>query len=552
MKKSLKRVLPTILSPVSLSDTPETYSAVQYDSQGCLLIMGDSNQVIDVAEQLKDCLHVVVLVRNSAVPDALPEDLHCLQGELSGLSGYLGHFEVNIKGKQGNLNLGLLCPENKGCFDLILDLSNPGYLQMEVLPLGYYAPGDNPNALQRALTELPHLIGSFYKQKFFNYYASKCAHGRNGISGCHRCMDVCPTEAIGSSGNRITINPYLCQGCGTCALVCPSGAVTYRHAPHENLMDYLRSSLREQLDAGHTKPCVLFYHDQLSGTLVDKARCFLPARVIRVALNGFAAVGMEIWLATFAYGAAEIVLLVSENLSTRTLHALRRQLDNTERLLAGMGYPAQCLRLIEFSDERDLKEIFENDYCLPSRGAANFATFNDKRNTFKKALDYLLSLAPAPHISVQLNSDAPVGEVIVDRDACTLCMSCVKVCPSKALKRCGKDASPQLGFVEGLCLQCGICAAACPEDAIGLAPRFVFNPEIRETLRILNESPAFYCIACGKPFSTKAIIDLMSERLKDNPFFQGDGSKKLQMCPECRAQYNIVEQFERLASAQKE
>ncbi|MCP6275009.1 4Fe-4S binding protein, partial [Klebsiella pneumoniae] len=64
---------------------------------------------------------------------------------------------------------------------------------------------------------------------------------------------------------------------------------------------------------------------------------------------------------------------------------------------------------------------------------------------------------------------APYGAVLVDREACTLCMSCAGLCPTGALL--DNPDSPELSFREEACIQCGLCANVCPEDAIRLEPR---------------------------------------------------------------------------------
>ena len=45
------------------------------------------------------------------------------------------------------------------------------------------------------------------------------------------------------------------------------------------------------------------------------------------------------------------------------------------------------------------------------------------------------------------------------------------------------DAAPQLRFVEKNCVQCGLCANTCPEDAITLAPRMSFADTWNKAVR---------------------------------------------------------------------
>ncbi|GIR94339.1 MAG: hypothetical protein CM15mP95_3590 [Alphaproteobacteria bacterium] len=65
---------------------------------------------------------------------------------------------------------------------------------------------------------------------------------------------------------------------------------------------------------------------------------------------------------------------------------------------------------------------------------------------------------------IALPDGAPYGRVNIDTDNCTICLSCVGACPAGALQ--DNPDAPQLLFREDACLQCGICAATCPEKLL--------------------------------------------------------------------------------------
>ena len=111
-------------------------------------------------------------------------------------------------------------------------------------------------------------------------------------------------------------------------------------------------------------------------------------------------------------------------------------------------------------------------------------------------------------------------------------MSCVSVCPVGALVD-GVD-KPQLNFIEDLCVQCGMCETACPENVISLAPRYLFDREQARQKRLLHEEAVFHCISCQKPFATQKMIDTITAKLKDHPMFQSGALEHLKMCEDCR------------------
>jgi len=164
--------------------------------------------------------------------------------------------------------------------------------------------------------------------------------------------------------------------------------------------------------------------------------------------------------------------------------------------------------------------------------AATFAGIDDKRRMIGFALDHLHKNSPKAVDVLSLNSTAAFGEIEVNTQACTLCHSCVSVCPVGAVLD-GVD-QPQLNFIEDLCVQCGLCETACPEDAIDLIPRYLFDREQARKVRVLHEEAIFNCISCDKPFATKKMIDTMTEKLKGHAMFQGEALERLKMCEDCR------------------
>jgi ferredoxin len=111
-------------------------------------------------------------------------------------------------------------------------------------------------------------------------------------------------------------------------------------------------------------------------------------------------------------------------------------------------------------------------------------------------------------------------------------MACVGACPESALMD-GVD-QPLLKFLERNCVQCGLCEATCPEDAIRLSPRLLLTPAVREA-RVLNETQPFHCVRCAKPFGTRNMVEAMLGRLAGHSMFTGEGAlRRLQMCADCR------------------
>lgn len=486
----------------------EPAGIVAYQSAGRLLVVGTDDAIGQITAALGGHANISTTGRVTGNGSETPR-----------LTGYLGHFE---------LHAGTAGPQ---LFDLVLDLGSPPLLQSELLPPGYFAPGADRDALQAALDEIPGLTGEFEKPQYYYYDASICAHGRSGITACTRCLETCPTDAIRSLGERIEVNPNLCQGAGSCATACPTGAISYGYPRLADTLQRMRVLLQAYHAAGGTDAVVLF-HDAAAGRAAVMAMAAqLPERVIPVAVEESGSVGMDTWLATLAYGAAAIALLATPGMPASVLREVTHQRNVASDILTGMGYPAATVRLCQ-AGAADLVDRLATLPAADGRAPATFAALDEKRTVIRLALEHLYAQAKAPRPLVNLPAGAPFGEVQVDSKRCTLCMACVSQCPAAALE--AGNESPQLVFIEANCVQCGLCCRTCPEDAIAASPRYLYDSQQRNTRRVLCEEEPFLCIRCGKPFATRKVIEKITGKMQHHPMFQGAALERLKMCEDCR------------------
>lgn len=518
------------------SGTRTPTSLIAYRSRDRLLVMGPEPYALEQAQSLSERMDCTVLAlgphggATAASADLQTQQgVRVVHGDLVGVAGHLGQFTVSVSVAGKEVDLAQLLGGSGEHFDLVLDLARPPSIRRELLPPGYYAPDRDRDALYRALAEIPEMVGEFERPKYFDYDPEICAHGERGLTGCTRCIDVCPSGALSSAGERISIDSYLCHGVGSCATACPTGAIRYAFPKPGEVLEQIRLLLSTYHSSSGAHPLLLF-HDTGQAQL-PRIAADMPEWVIPVEIEEVGSVGMEIWLGSLAYGAAGIGLLTTESTSVSVREELEKQVGYASDILQGLGYRAQLIRLMAGEDAEVLSTL-----SLPVEDLgiehARFAVFDEKRTMLQMALDHLYAQTSSPQSLVSLAAGAPFGEIQVDTKACTLCMACVSVCPASALSA-GAEA-PQLSFIEWNCVQCGLCETACPEDAISLAARMVLEPDARRKSRVLNEEPPFFCIVCGTPFATRSLVDTMTERLKGHHMFQDDALKRIQMCGDCR------------------
>jgi len=504
---------------------PDPLDTVGYKSAGHTLVIGTRADALPWAERLAAALPVTVLLLDDDGGDRTLRLYPVFAARALVVTGWLGAFDATWQSPG-------TAPEHAR-FDLVLDLGAAPQIATHQRPHGYYAPGLDPAARQAAVDALVEMVGEFEKPKYFAYKERLCAHGRNRRSGCNACVEICSAGAIAGAGDLIAVNPYLCAGCGACTTVCPTGALGYAYPSAAHTGMRIKAALHAYAQAGGRDP-VLLVHGADGAALLEAVAQLpgsLPGRVLPLSVHHTASTGIDIWLAALAWGAAGVTVLMTDAEAPQYAAALDEQMTIAQTIMTGLGYAGAHVQLLRATGPDDLAPALQHAPRgeLPAR-RAGFNVAADKRNTLDYALEHLLREAPQQVDEIVLPAGSPFGALDVDAGKCSLCMACVGACPASALQD-GQNA-PQLRFIEKNCVQCGLCADTCPEDAIRLVPRLSFR-DTRKQPVVLTETQPFHCIRCNKPFGTLRMVESMLARLAGHPAFAGH-LDRMRMCGDCR------------------
>jgi len=507
-------------------------------SEGRCLILGPAEITLPVAAELADVLSVTVLL-DAAQSAPTDRRFDVVAGRLKSAAGTLGNFSLKIDALQqlipGGRGEFQMSPPRDGAktdCDIILDLTGATTLFPAPQKRDGYLRADprSPAAVADSVFKAAQMVGTFEKPFYLKMENHLCAHSRAQINGCSKCINICPTGAIIADGDYVSIDPAVCGGCGSCVALCPSGAITYDAPTTEFTFKHIETLASSYLAAGQDTPRLLVHDGEYGSEMISLAARFgrgLPHDVIPMEVSTLSGFGHAEMLAALACGFADVSILLAPKTERDTL--------GHEQALAQAISGNECIRLLDLAEPDALSDALYTD-ASKSLVANPVLPLGSRRQIARLAASALNPDATAP---IPLPTGAPYGGVILDTDACTLCLSCASLCPTGALA--DNPDKPQLRFQQDACLQCGLCTRVCPENAITLQPQFDLSDQSL-TQVVINEEDPFECISCGKPFGVKSTIMKITEKLagKHPLFATSEAGKLIQMCDTCRieAQYH--------------
>ena len=508
----------------------------------------DQNELEEVksfCEKLANHLGVTLLLSNYE-PQEFEKfvDYQLCKGEINKLDGYFSNFTVLINkfaefhpSSKATISFSDESDDVETSCDVIIDFTNQKLINSDHKRDGYFRVNiKNSREILDIYSKTINMIGEFEKPLYVKFDENLCAHSKNEIQGCTNCLDICPANAIKSDGDVVNVDPGICGGCGFCGSVCPSGAIQTDYPPLDFIINSAKKNHENFVKAGGKNPEIILHDSDYGNKMISiLARHYdgLPSNLIPYELHSTGRIGHDLIISLICLGYEKIYVLIDPKLAEEHIH-LPNQLDLAKSMLKGIKKTSKS-DFVAILDNIDPEEISNLIYKNRNGLKLNNSQFNPlgkPRGIVRVAMQGLYKENNEDKKIIDLPKGSPYGSLNVDKDKCTICLSCVSACPANALQ--DSPDLPQLSFREDACLQCGICVSTCPEKAITLKPQYNLNDETMAAKVIVEDKP-FDCISCGKTFGSTKSIEKIVEKLSNHSMFQSQKKTEiLKMCEDCR------------------
>ncbi len=376
---------------------------------------------------------------------------------------------------------------------------------------GTYDP--NIIGLEKTIKTVKTNQGTYKYKNFIKYDSSICQYHERNTEICGKCAEVCPTVAILKidETKHLDFSHVDCHGCGGCISVCPSGALDYSQMP--------RVAFKEVTD---------FYKDSVALIIprkmeLDSLHVELPKGVLPLATEGEKYLH-EAHMMSLLQTSGNPIVFYTDFISKGTGDVIRIINEIFEK-----KYGKQAI--FTCKNEEELKSALSN--IIPIKECV-YGINEDglsKREVFSARLSHLVGEDDLG--VVKTGEHVHYGNININTDACTLCLSCVGACNVRALTAHPEDNT--LRFNPSICTNCTYCEVVCPEtncltvikDEINLNPDY-FKQNVKATDEIFN------CVECGVGFATHKSVEKIANVMK--PIFGDDELrvKTLYCCADCK------------------
>lgn len=311
--------------------------------------------------------------------------------------------------------------------------------------------------------------------------------------GCRACVVECPQEAYRWSLGHIKFDRDACVTCGRCVTACPTGAVS-----NPSITGQVLSHQIAAMVGGTTS-------DPLGIAFVCRQRTRHVATAgwaeVAVPCTGMVPATWPVAALMFGAAAAAVIPCSASGCALGNDQRVAASVTLAQRLLTAAGLDPAAVMDEPGPLTTPLEPILLED-PFGVHGPTEVALA-------------LQTMVTSGQVISEAGSMAFRGVVTIDRDACTVCLTCTESCPTGALGSNASTGALAVEFDGSICTGCTQCVTACPEFERGAirVDRCIDTSALRAGRRKLAESTTTECELCGAPIAPAAMLDRISQLL---------------------------------------
>lgn len=358
--------------------------------------------------------------------------------------------------------------------------------------------------------------------------------------GCRLCLAACPEGALRVGPASVTVSRDACTACGACVPTCPSQAITW---PGFGLAD-LDAQLAVLLERrrGSLAPRLLLL--ACTGSAAESLQLLgdlgtVPLDAVVLSVPCASLISPALLLRAFERGAQGVAVVACAGVCPhghdRT--RIRQTVSFVTTVLATLSIGGQRLAFIEGPMDGSGAERFsrrEEDATacpaiqMPAQGQAP----GGGQDLSLPAILSRLAAAFRPSPPTIAGEDVPFGQVRVTGPmACTLCGVCAQACPTQALGLAHNPIGETLTFRHARCVACGTCVEQCPEKVLHLDRTLDFG-RLGGPGEVLARTRVIRCRLCQQVIASASMLARVQQTLRSLP--SGALWDPSELCASCR------------------
>lgn len=365
------------------------------------------------------------------------------------------------------------------------------------------------------------------------YERDRCIHEKSVMAECKLCSESCPNRAINTS--KESESPHFdsskCFHCGTCLASCPHMAFVATNFSDRKIVARVAAQksllLRCFVPYGEIENLTSEADSYKIGTCLA---ALTPGVLLEIALDKQCALATDHCAACSLFGTAGASLARNikaakgllgdwcraDNLTESTPLFLADPAQGSGARARVAGSPTDCCsrestalrptgppetdvqKAMSLNMKARVHRLFDKKtrqkrLMPPPQGSFYAKSTIQHDVAWRHALQKLWKTASSEQTSGACYK-WPVHSV--DSHACLLCGTCIRMCPTGALRHSFHNNTYTQFFTPGLCVDCRLCVVSCLHHAIARSHRTSSRPF--DEVICCTENAAV-CIRCGNP-----------------------------------------------------